>query len=71
MLVARPEAARAGRGLAHSAAALARANAALMVILGIGLTMRVLAMVAYPPALFFGDSWGYIVGAAMMAPDGA
>ena len=60
MLVARPEAARAGRGLAHSTAALLRQNVAFAVVAAIGLTMRVLAMVAYPPALFFGDSWGYV-----------
>ena len=60
MLVARPEAARAGRGLAHSTAALLRRNLAFAAVVAIGLTMRVLAMIAYPPALFFGDSWGYI-----------
>jgi hypothetical protein len=29
----------------------------------VGATVRILTMIAYPPALFFGDSWGYIVGA--------
>ncbi len=60
MLVARPEAARAGRGLAHSTAALARENLAFVMILTLGATIRVLSMVAYSPALFFGDSWGYV-----------
>jgi branched-subunit amino acid transport protein AzlD len=32
-------------------------------VLGVGLVVRVLVMVAYPPALFFGDSWGYLVSA--------
>ena len=60
MVVARPEAARAGRGLVHSTAALLRENMAFAAIFAVGLAMRVLAMIAYPPALFFGDSWGYI-----------
>jgi hypothetical protein len=32
----------------------------LVVLLVAGATIRALAMVAYPPALFFNDSWGYI-----------
>lgn len=28
--------------------------------MALGLTIRVLTMVAYPPALFFNDSWGYL-----------
>lgn len=32
-------------------------------VLAVGLAVRVLAMIAYTPALFFGDSWGYVVSA--------
>jgi hypothetical protein len=32
-------------------------------VLVVGLVDRVLTMIAYPPALFFGDSWDYIVAA--------
>jgi hypothetical protein len=34
-----------------------------MAVLLVGITDRVLTMAAYPPALFFGDSWDYIVAA--------
>src|ERR1700683_3188895 len=34
----------------------------MAVVLG-GPAVRVLTMIAYPPALFFGDSWDYIVAA--------
>lgn len=32
----------------------------LVALLVAGATVRILAMVAYPPALFFNDSWGYM-----------
>ncbi|MGO9750807.1 MAG: phospholipid carrier-dependent glycosyltransferase [Solirubrobacteraceae bacterium] len=35
----------------------------LLALLLVGGCVRVLAMVSYPPALFFGDSWGYVVTA--------
>ncbi|HET9720523.1 MAG TPA: phospholipid carrier-dependent glycosyltransferase [Solirubrobacteraceae bacterium] len=35
-------------------------HAALIVLLAAGAALRVLAMIAYRPALFFSDSWGYL-----------
>ncbi|MGH2842616.1 MAG: phospholipid carrier-dependent glycosyltransferase, partial [Solirubrobacteraceae bacterium] len=40
--------------------AVIRANWLFALLLGIGALVRLLAMIAYPPGLFFGDSWGYI-----------
>src|SRR4051794_7271736 len=36
---------------------------AMAVVLGIAVVLRVLAMVAYSPALFFSDSWAYVYAA--------
>jgi hypothetical protein len=40
-----------------------RTHAVFAGVLLAGTFVRILTMIAYPPALFFGDSWGYIVGA--------
>jgi hypothetical protein len=45
------------------AARRAAAHPAFVAVLLVGATVRVLTMIAYPPALFFGDSWDYIVAA--------
>jgi Dolichyl-phosphate-mannose-protein mannosyltransferase len=55
--------ARTRRSRARDAVVLIRTHAAFAAVLLVGVTVRILTMVAYPPALFFGDSWGYIVGA--------
>ncbi len=47
----------------RDAVALIRTHAVFAGVLLAGATVRILMMIAYPPALFFGDSWGYIVGA--------
>ena len=39
------------------------AHPAFAAVLVVGTTVRVMTMFAYPPALFFGDSWDYIVAA--------
>jgi hypothetical protein len=41
----------------------AAGHPAFLAVLLVGTADRVLTMVAYPPALFFGDSWDYIVAA--------
>jgi Dolichyl-phosphate-mannose-protein mannosyltransferase len=41
----------------------AAAHPAFLAVVAVGATMRILTMVAYTPALFFGDSWDYIVDA--------
>lgn len=38
-------------------------NAVLVLILAVAAALRVMAMVAYSPALFFSDSWGYVSSA--------
>jgi hypothetical protein len=48
-----------GRAIRHLTAA-AAAHPAFAVLLLIAIVIRALAMVAYPPALFFNDSWGYV-----------
>lgn len=50
-------------GFARSVAAPARRHWPLLALLVAGAAVRVLAFVAYPPAVFFGDSWGYVVSA--------
>jgi hypothetical protein len=53
-------------------------HAALVVLLAVGAALRVLAMIAYRPALFFSDSWGYLftaftghpVSLSYLRPDG-
>lgn len=47
----------------RAARSLARAHPVLVAMLAGGGTIRVLAMVAYSPALFFSDSWGYLATA--------
>jgi tetrahydromethanopterin S-methyltransferase subunit F len=42
---------------------LVQTHAVFAGVLLAGAIVRILTMIAYPPALFFGDSWGYIVGA--------
>jgi hypothetical protein len=39
---------------------LTAAHRPFCVLLALGAAIRVLTMVAYPPALFFNDSWGYV-----------
>ena len=66
MPVAGPRAASLPAGHRSPGAAglrLIRENPAFVAVLAIGLVVRVLAMIAYTPALFFGDSWGYVVSA--------
>ncbi len=50
-------------GRSRSLRSLARAHWLALSLLIVGAALRVAAMVAYPPALFFGDSWGYVVSA--------
>jgi hypothetical protein len=56
-----PSHARRNRG--REAVALARTHVLFAGVLVVAAAVRILTMIAYPPALFFGDSWGYIVGA--------
>ena len=67
MPVAGPRAASlpAGRRAPRAARplALVRENPAFVAVLAVGLGVRALAVIAYTPALFFGDSWGYVVSA--------
>lgn len=48
---------------AMSGASTARRHWFLWVPLAIGAGLRFVAMIAYQPALFFGDSWGYVTAA--------
>ncbi|MGO9971433.1 MAG: phospholipid carrier-dependent glycosyltransferase [Solirubrobacteraceae bacterium] len=50
-------------GRSRSLRSLARAHWLALSLLIVGAALRVAAMVAYQPALFFGDSWGYVVSA--------
>ncbi len=50
-------------GRSRSLRSVARTHWLALSLLIIGASLRVAAMVAYPPALFFGDSWGYVVSA--------
>lgn len=50
-------------GLASWVISRARRHWLFVVLLIVGASVRLLAMVAYPPALFFGDSWGYVADA--------
>jgi Dolichyl-phosphate-mannose-protein mannosyltransferase len=50
-------------GLASHVISRARRHWLFVVLLVTGASVRALAMVAYPPALFFGDSWGYVADA--------
>jgi hypothetical protein len=42
---------------------LAAAHRPFCLLVALGAVIRVLTMVAYPPALFFNDSWGYVFNA--------
>ena len=54
---------QARRHRVRRAVELVRTHAVFSGMLLVGAIVRILTMIAYPPALFFGDSWGYIVGA--------
>ncbi len=51
---------RPATGLQSRPVLLVRQNWLLVALLLIGMCLRIAAMDAYRPALFFGDSWGYI-----------
>jgi Dolichyl-phosphate-mannose-protein mannosyltransferase len=53
-------AAERARGLIGGAGRIAREHRALTALLALGAAIRLLTMVAYRPALFFSDSWGYL-----------
>jgi hypothetical protein len=53
----------APRWRAHTATVALRDHWVFVVLLVLGAVIRLMMMIAYPPALFFNDSWGYLFAA--------
>jgi hypothetical protein len=59
-VVSRPAVGGGVRHLTGEAARGLRSHWLFLSVLAVGALLRVLIMVAYPPALFFDDSWAYL-----------